>query len=303
MARSLHLVTLRTVAVTVTVTVAAAALGACGSVDDGESTASVSFSHLEQPFGGQSFDTGWQPEGSPVQVRFYVTAQSQVGARLPGRARLDRGPQGASALGLSYEAEPGSGSFWMDLGVQISGRLKINRPPVVWEGAIPYAPNFDYRFADKESFTPFLLEGEPAPVSTLDDKAGMQVLCSADIIGIPYVGTAKVVLKAGGHLHGELSGRSITTTLAGATVRHTRQTQVEVVPDAGGSLLEGEARHEAHATFEGGLVLAPGVTVGTSLLDKWWTLAEFPIDIDLVQLGRVDFSWTSAPSPLALTVP
>ncbi len=283
------------------ITTLAAALAACGPVEADGNGAAVSFSHLEQPFGGHSFDTGWQPEGSPVQVRFYVTAQSQVGARLAGHARLERGAPGAAPLGLSYTADADSGSFWMDLGIQISGRLRINRPPVVWEGAIPYAPSFDFRFADRKAFTPFLLEGGPAPVATLDDEVGMQALINADLGGIPDLGTARIVLKVGGHLHGELSGRSITTTLAGASLTQTQESQFAAVPDDGHTRIEGEARHEARSSFQGSLVLVPSVTVGAG--DKGLTLAEFPIDIDLVGLGRLDLIWKSAPVSLAIVTP
>jgi hypothetical protein len=95
------------------------------------STQAVSFSHKTQPFQGIAYDTGWQPSGSPVQVRFTVAVVAQVEATLPGTATLKRD----TALALAYAGSPSAGKLSMDIGFQMSALLKIDTTLVKWEGS------------------------------------------------------------------------------------------------------------------------------------------------------------------------
>jgi hypothetical protein len=288
---------------------AALALYACGSdggspagdgggLSLGPNTRAVSFEHLIEPMKGASYDTGWQPAGAPVQVRFTVTARSRLGAKLRGKARL------SGELELLYRGDPGGGTLELDVGYELAAKLKINKFPIDWEGSLPYLPNADYRFADTDSFTPFVLEGS-SEKPRVEDVAAKKSLWSTPIPGlnIPLVGGGTVSVKVGGKLIAELDGRAIRTTPKGGTaIRHTREGQTLAWPGQG-SHHEGSASYDGTLRLSGDLVISPAVEVSAPSIKWSYTLAEFPITIGIEKLAKTTLDFSTPAESLVFDLP
>jgi hypothetical protein len=272
----------------------------------GRVTEAVSFTHKDQPFAGFKYDTGWQPSGSGVQVRLYVTENTLVQSTLPGTAELVRTKDG---LDLAYIGKSNGGTFQMDLGFQLTCRMKIDVSvygvPVKWEGDVPLlVPQWDFRFADKKTFTPFVLQGgSPRPIH-LADTIQKRELYRVPLPGlsIPHVGGGEVVIRAAGQLNVDLSGQSISTAIVGgSTLSHTREGQTVAWPDRGRSTEEADASYSANVKYSGSIILYPTVTI--SILSKGFDVAEFPITIDLSRFGQLSYTWSFNQQHLTFNVP
>jgi hypothetical protein len=286
---------------TVVLSLLACSFGGCGSSGgspDGRSGdlqdpgppplawSAVSFPYDGKLFTGQTFDTGWQPSGSSVQVRFYVTLKAQVTSSAKGTARLSRDPD--TGLMLDYRGTSGGGKVAMDVGFEMSCKLKVSYSSIGWEGAVPFTPQYDFRFADSASFTPFLLEGAKGRPVHIEDTATQKQIFSVPVpgLGIPYVGGGAVALKAGGKLGLDFVGQKIVTTPKGGTALSiTKENQAVGWPASGGADESGQAVYTGQGSYTGAIVLSPSAVIETNLLGKSLTLAEFPINIDVAKLG------------------
>jgi hypothetical protein len=277
--------------------------GADGRSGDGQdpgppplASSAVSFPYDGKLFTGQTFDTGWQPSGSSVQVRFYVTLKAQVTSSAKGVARLSRDAD--TGLMLDYRGSSGGGKVAMDIGLEMSCKLKISYSSISWEGAVPFTPQYDFRFADSSAFTPFLLEGAKGRPVHLEDTAAQKQIFSVPVpgLGIPYVGGGAVALKAGGKLGLDFAGGKIVTTpQGGAALSITKDGQSVKWPERGRTDESGQAVYTGQASYTGTVVLSPSAVIETNLLGKSLTLAEFPISIDVAKLGLTSQTLTFDP--------
>jgi hypothetical protein len=266
-------------------------------------TVPVTFAHQEKPFDGFGVDTGWQPSSSPVQIRFTTSAASNAEATLPGKATLQR----ASQLTLSYAGDPSAGKLKMDIGFQISGQLKIDAAGVKWQGNLPFVPQFDFRFTDEKTFTPFVLPGAtPRPIHAEATKAKQQ-LFYVPIPGLSIClwsgfGCAGgvVAVKAGGTLAMDFSGVELDTSLGGGpTLKLTAEGQTVTTPDLGKNPQAASATYKATVKFSGTITLYPTISITTPIPGLSWDVAEFPIPIDLSTFGPLDYTWDFAAQSLS----
>jgi hypothetical protein len=272
----------------------------------GRASQTVSFSHKDQPFQGFKYDTGWQPSGSDIQIRLFATAATLMQASEPGSAELVRTIEG---LDLAYVGKSGAGQFEMNLGVQLSCRLKIDVSvygvPVKWEGDIPLlVPQWDYRFADKKSFTPFVLEGASTrPIHLADTIKGKELYrVPLPGLSIPSVGGGTVIIKAAGALNADLSGQKVSTAIVGgSTLSHTKDGQTVTWPAGSRTTEEADAKYAANVKYSGSIVLSP--TISVVALSKSFDVAEFPINIDLSRFGQLNYTWDFNPQHLTFQVP
>src|SRR4051812_28955147 len=99
-------------------------LGACsGSADDAVTSGAADrqalvFHGQIEALPGFSFDTGYLPAGSPVQVRFVASAVGSLTADARAHA-------GGSAFAPAVVAEPGSGNLVMDGHLSLKAYLKV----------------------------------------------------------------------------------------------------------------------------------------------------------------------------------
>jgi hypothetical protein len=187
----------------------------------------------------------------------------------------------------------------------MSALLKIDTTLVKWEGKLPLIPQFDFRFIDAESFTPFVLQGAtPRPIH-LEDTRPKQLLFTVPIPGLSisvvvgYLGGV-VDVKAGGTLTADLAGQKIATTLLnGPTLTHSAEGQSVTTPDRGQDVEQVSSTYAADVHYDGTITLYPTITITTPIPGVKWAVAEFPIPIPLSTFGKLDESWSCAPQAIS----
>ncbi|MFV8752875.1 MYXO-CTERM sorting domain-containing protein [Nannocystaceae bacterium ST9] len=131
----------------------------------------------EQLLGFDDFglDTGWIPNNSPVQMRFYASAANTVGATLAGEAIYDWPSQQ-----LRFVGDPDAGFFSYDVGIELYAGVKVDVALVQWESDLlgPY----DYAIDELAWFTPYLLAGNPDRPAAIASKTEGFTLASVPII-------------------------------------------------------------------------------------------------------------------------
>ena len=141
-----------------------------------ESDFSPLYEELLLGFDDQAVDTGWIPNGSPVQMRFYAAASNSIMFYLPGMAHYDWRTEE-----LSFVGDPEAGLFEYDIGLQLEATVKVDIANVVqWDSDLlgPY----DWGVQAVDMFTPYLLEGNPDRPAMIEDKSGM-----LDLVSIPLI--------------------------------------------------------------------------------------------------------------------
>jgi MYXO-CTERM domain-containing protein len=239
-------------------------------------------------------DTGWLPADESIQVRFIIELGDTFAAELPGDAVLD-GSQ------LSFDGEQDAGSFMMNVGpeVQCLLRLDLDVPgvgPVEWEGEIPYTPNFDFRFDDETSYTPFLLQGSPDRPASLQDEVPQYRLIEVDLAGsvIPVPGiSGGIAVDVAGLMNATLQGDRIAVDQLEIT-----QEGQSIQPDlpASGGWQE-QCSYDATLGVSGTLYFYP--TVFVEILLSEYELAEFEIPVDVPE---VQDDWSFDPEDISFDV-
>jgi hypothetical protein len=252
-------------------------------------------------FSDFAYDTGWIPEGSPVQVRFALLAGSGWQARLAGQAVLSW----PEALELRMVGDPLGGSLAMDLGVEIIARLRLQLDtpagPIAWEGDIPYVPTFDLRFVDQTTFDPFLLAKSDPATARVEDTVPQQTLLSVDltdvIIPVPGI-SGSISLMVGGTVAGALRGTSVDVDRDGEPAGQITEEQAALLlaPTQAPRLELAESYH-AELTGQGALLLSPAVTI--DVVGLQWDVPLFTIPVDLA-MSTLPWDFDAAPSSFAL---
>jgi len=160
-----------------------------------------------------SYDTGWKPRRSPVQFRFKADAAAWLCASAwGGEFVLEYNTKDHNDANLMLYGS-GQGDLEMNFGVEAStrGRVKVDLglKEVDFKFNIPYAPNFDLRCYDFNSFDGYFpTSDQPVRVS---DRIGPQTLYSAPVMGIPRIADVTVNLKAELEVSAKMWAESITT--------------------------------------------------------------------------------------------
>jgi len=251
----------------------------------------VEFEKTEQVFEDFSFDTGWLPPGESIQVRFIVELGDTFSASLPGAAVLEDESR------VRFDGTPDGGSFSMNLGPEVRSMLKLDLDvpgvgAVEWEGELPSAPNFDWRFDDQTIFTPFLLTGSSDRPASLSDEVPQQRLIEQSLGGlIPVPGiSGGVAVDVAGVVQSSLSGEEIS--LGQGSI--SEEGQSVAVDGAGG--FSGQANYRATLQASGTLYFYP--TVFVEFVFDEYELAEFEIP---VELPTVEDQWQFGPQQVDIS--
>ncbi|HUT31166.1 MAG TPA: LamG-like jellyroll fold domain-containing protein [Sedimentisphaerales bacterium] len=175
-------------------------------------TEPASFSALWPEWGLESsYDTGWKPRGSPVQFRFEADAAAYLSASVwGGQFRLEYDTGNPNDANLMLQGS-GQGDLEINFGVEAKtqGRVKVDLGlrEVDFKFNIPYAPNFDFRCYDINSFDGYF----PTHPVRVADSIEPQTLYSAPVTGIPKIADVTVNLKAEMEVSAEMWAESITT--------------------------------------------------------------------------------------------
>jgi hypothetical protein len=160
------------------------------------------------------YDTGWQPRRCPVQVKFEAHTAAKLSSSVWGREfELHYDPDDYNDANLMLTGDSGQGNLEINFGIEMStkGRVKVDLglKEVDFRFNIPYAPNFDLRCYDFNSFEGYFIDSSnPVKVS---DSVEPQTLFSGPIAGIPSIAEVTVNLKAEMELSAEMWADSITT--------------------------------------------------------------------------------------------
>lgn len=146
-----------------------------------ESEFSPFYEQLLLGFEDAAVDTGWIPNGSPVQMRFFADAANSVTIDLPGYADYDWRTEE-----LRFEGDAGAGLFEYDIGLEIVASVKVDVAIAQWQSDLlgPY----DWGIEAIATFTPYLLEGNPERPAVIADKSG-----ALDLVSIPLIPDVVVI--------------------------------------------------------------------------------------------------------------
>lgn len=140
-------------------------------------TADFSPSETKEILGVDDFnwDSGWIPDGSPVQLRMILTAGNSITVEMPGEALYDW-----DTGEIHFEGDPDAGLFAINVGVDLVAQVKldVDAPwPLddiqVETGDLPLV---DLASIAESMFTPYLLEGNPARPVEISDSTGFVTL-------------------------------------------------------------------------------------------------------------------------------
>jgi hypothetical protein len=272
--------------------------------------APVAYSYSREVFKSFSYDSGWQPSNSAVQVRFTADVGGGFTAYAPGRIRLGWQPQHA----LWGEGDLMAGWLAMNVGAEVHSRIKFDVEwegyQYKWEGPLPYAPNFDYRFSAKKEFTPFLLAGGSPDHVDVTDQIQRTLLYSVpltqSIIPINNVG-GYLDLYARGKMDASLVGLQLFFREGSMTTASSFLPWSVPVTD----VFETSARYQAQLRWQATMILEPALVL--KIGPGSWQLASLPVPIPLPQqtelwdfgekkvafeLPRVAVSFVDAPLPV-----
>lgn len=259
----------------------------CSETDMTCETAPIAFSkEIVLPVQG-GFDTGWVPQGSPLQVHLwaqlwansYVDLAGHLETTWPDALTLDAVPEpGAGELGIHYG---------VDIGAQAHVEVTVLGQTFDWTGDIPYVPQFDFQVEASNTFDPWGFEGISVEGSTME--ATIAQISATDFIGVNIPG---------------LDGGFELNTFIDLTATY-RTTKIDVVrmpeeaPVTGGVIdAEGETTSDDYAgepaidygvrpvgevVYSGVLHLIPAFYIETIGPDFSIPIADIPIPFEFIQ--------------------
>ncbi|NUO53955.1 MAG: choice-of-anchor D domain-containing protein [Polyangiaceae bacterium] len=113
------------------------------------------------------FDTGWVPNGSPLQVHLFanlyansfVNLAGELETKWPESLTLEAVPKpGAGALGIHYG---------VDVGAEAHVEVEVLGQTYQWTGPIPYVPQIDFQVENETAFDPWAFDGVTVGGSTM----------------------------------------------------------------------------------------------------------------------------------------
>ncbi|UQA60156.1 MYXO-CTERM sorting domain-containing protein [Polyangium aurulentum] len=234
-----------------------------------------------------SFDTGWTPQGSPLQVHLWAGVYATTRVSLDG-ALETRWPE---ALVLRTPGDPEGGLIGYHYGVELGAEAKVHisvaGQDYDWTGDIPYIPQIDFQVKGLQAFDAWGFD----PGVTLSSKTAPQTIIQ--------VGIGDIIGKS---IPGIDGGLEVDVAMELAATYRTERLVIETdegEPVAGGDITseDGEtstkyqngpavdlAVHpEGVIDYDGVIHLIPAFWV--ELLGKSWSIpiADIPIGFPITQ--------------------
>jgi MYXO-CTERM domain-containing protein len=233
------------------------------------------------------WDTGWIPQGSSLQVRFYVKLPATTTVKLDGWLETTW-PQ---AMTL---ATPGgrAGLLAFDYGLEVGAKAKLDVSvlgiPVKWTGDIPYVPQVDFHIKGAKSFDSWAFAPDTVTASAFTAPLRLFEVNLLGLAGIPsQISKGGVALDVKGELAATYETLRIQIELAAdgeAPILSQDGTTTRAFP--GGPFVEYDVWPEGKVDYTGTLHLIP--TFFAEILGKDFSipLYDYPVSIDL---GAQDF--------------
>lgn len=278
----------------------------------------VSFSKVDALPIQFSFDTGWVPQGSPVEVRLFADVWANTHVSLTGALETSW----PKTLTLAAPGDPvtpstsGTGSlggdfgfhYGADFGAQGMVSISVAGQSYTWQGDLPYVPSFDFEVKADQAFDAWGY----TPGITLSSTTTPQQIASIDLSTI--IGASIPGIDGGFALDVaiELDATYVTQRIVVATTDGqpvgggpiTDATATSSVDFHNGGNIELDVHPEGTVNYGGVVHMIP--TFWVSLLGKKWDIpiVDIPISFPITATDWVfDAQRVHVPLPdLALPV-
>jgi MYXO-CTERM domain-containing protein len=228
-------------------------------------------------------DTGWVPQGSSLQVRFYVKVPASTTVELDG-ALETTWPE---AMTL---ATPGGthGLLKFDYGLEVGAKAKIDTTLLNWEGNIPFVPQVDWHLKAETNFTPWAFPPNTASAAATSPKVRLFEVNLLDLVGIPsQISQGGLALDVQADLKATYQTDRIRIEPASVTetpIESEDGTTTRAFP--GGAFVEYDVFPEGHVDYDGTLHLIPSFYASILTKDYTLPLVDIPVTFDV---GKQDF--------------
>ncbi len=231
---------------------------------------------------GIDTDTGWQPSGSAIQVRFLTHADDDVAIEMPGDAVFDW-----DTGQVHFVGDEDGGAFDVDIGVLLEGRFRFDLVGQQFESSLigPY----ELGIFREATFTPYLLPGNDDRPVVLDDVTTPVEVFNYAIVDL-LIASGNFFVDASFDIEMTLACDRIDVEGGSAQVG-TIQAEFEVLTIADPEEDPVERLASLHCTMHSDLdlLLYPGVELQIAFQE--FQLAPFELRVPLVedQTDAVDF--------------
>lgn len=236
---------------------------------------------IQLPF-AFDWDTNWIPNGSPLQVRFYVKMPAETTVELDGQLQTTW-PQ---AMTL---ATPGGsrGFLGFDYGLEVGAKARIDANvagiPIKWSGDIPYVPQVDFHMQGATLFTPWAFAPNGAKASAFTKEFTLFDVNLLGLAGVPsQISKGGVSLDVKGELSATYTTDRIQIDPAGTnelSVQSASGTAYRAFP--GGAFVEYNVWPEGTVHYDGTLHLIPAFYL--EVLGKKFSIpiTDFPLTMPI----------------------
>ena len=251
----------------------------------------VSFHHVDALPIEWSFDTGWVPQGSPLQVHLWADVWANTYVDLAGALQSEW----PAAMTLHAPGRKEGGKFGFHYGADFGAKGKISISVLgkdyAWEGNLPYVPQFDLQVKADEVFDAWGYD----PGVTVSGKTAPQQIAKVSVGDI--VGGSIPGLDGGFELDVavELSATYVTDRVVVATTDGKEVLGGSFKSDDGesstpyldGPSLELDIHPEGRVRYDGVVHLIPAFYV--SLLGYDWNIpiVDIPIGFPITETDWV----------------
>jgi len=254
-------------------------------------TGSIAFDRSDSLPIEWSFDTGWTPANSPLQVHLWAGVYATTRVSLKGALETSW----PEALLLRTPGKPGGGMlsyhYGVELGAQAKIKIEVAGQTYDWTGDIPYIPQIDFQVQGDQVFDAWGWE----PGATLSSKTMPQTIIEVgigDIVGgsIPGIDGGLAVDVALELAATYTTQRIVIETAEGKPVEGgdiTKDVSETSMTYLNGSSVDLDVHPEGVVDYDGIIHLIPAFWV--ELLGKKWNIpiADIPIGFPITQTDWV----------------
>lgn len=258
-------------------------------------TAPISYEKVDALPIEWSFDTGWVPQNSPLQVHIWAGVYANTRVSLKGAYVTTWEAEQAPTLFLETPGYPNGGTlafhYGAELGAQAAVHIQVLGQKFDWVGDLPYIPQFDFQVDGKGQFDAWAFP----PGFALSSQTQKQTLAQ--------IGVGDII---GGSIPGIDGGFQLDVAMELTATYSTKQivmVEVEDKPVAGGPILsqdgfshmmysggpytEVDVHPEGTVDYDGTLHIIPAFYV--ELLGQSWSIpvADIPISFPITQTDWV----------------
>lgn len=234
-----------------------------------------------------SYDTGWIPPNSDLQVKVYAELPAYTRVELSGdlettwpNAMMLATPGGGPAL-LQFE-------YGLAIGAQAKIDLTVAGIGIKWTGDIPFVPKIDFKIAGQKEFSSWAFEPNGVSTSGLSPKVRLFDVNLLGLVGIPsQLSKGGVALDVAGELEATYQTERIRVEPAGGSETSIQSHADQINrPFPGGAFVEYDVWPEGRVDYKGTLHIIPTLFVEVLGKDFSMPLVDIPVTLSI---GSTEF--------------